>query len=760
MTEVQSRKKTKQIKIKFRHRFPFIYYTFWTLLVTGLICVSGVLWYVDKVLKEAPTITEQQLKSDGTSNMYDINGEIIYSTTEIRRDYIKYEDVPKLYIDMLTSVEDRTFFTEGGVSKKGLFNMFYTTFKSTVLHKGEARGGSTIKQQLVKLTAFDVTKETSTLDKINRKIQEAWLAQQLVENFSKEQIMEFYVNKMFLGENSYGIDTIARTYYGLSIADLSEKTPENISKIAIIAGLGQSPSLYNLYDNADGTENRRNAVLVAARDNGVITEAQYQSALKVPVTDGLQERYWRNNIVLTQRGKYNAYISSTLKQLSDMGYDINKTPLQIYTHLNPEKYEWLTNTINNHQYKDDLQQVAVTVMDTKTGVVLAQSGGRNEEANGLNRATQNTRSSGSGMKPFVGYGPVIEYFGYSSAAKFDTSPYTYPGTNLVANNYGGAVYGTVDMQFALAMSLNTPVNRILDGITGSDYTKQFLSNLGLDVKETYGGSDALGLDVSTEQTASAYAAIANNGMYTKPQYVSKLVFADGSEKNINSDTTQAMTDSTAFILAKMLEHVTDENRSAPKAAIPEFGGYIVKTGTTNYDPALGFTGEIAPDSWVNGATKSIAVSLWTGYDSPNEWGHWIASKETTKYELFTAIMRHYNEGLDTSDFVQPESVIDLGNGFYSPSKETAIVKNPALFTIVDGNGIMDLYNSFDKHKGSEFKVIGSVKKPDIPEGFVPGEWINKLTEDDKAIYDFYRANNKAMVKLDDLVTPETYDSTN
>lgn len=222
----------------------------------------------------------------------------------------------------------------------------------------------------------------------------------------------------------------------------------------------------------------------------------------------MQERYWRNQQVLEQTGKYNAYISGTLQQLSSLGYDLSKTPLQIHTYLQPEQQDWLTNTVKNQQYQDGLQEVAVTVMDATNSHVIAISGGRNEVANGLNRALQTTRSSGSSMKPFIGYGPAIEYFGYGSNSMWDSSPYRYPGTNAVATNYGGYTYGTVTMQYALAMSLNTPVNRILDGVVGSAYAKQFLSQVGLDVKESYGGSDALGLNVSTEMEAAAYAALA------------------------------------------------------------------------------------------------------------------------------------------------------------------------------------------------------------------------------------------------------------
>lgn len=753
---VTPKKRSKRNKIKFRHRHPILFYFFWITVVTSILGVSGVAWYVENTLEKTPRITEQMLKSDGTSNMYDANGNVIWSSTEIRRDYVKADNISDLYKKMLLATEDATFETDGGFSKKGVVNMVTSTLLSKFTGKGQGRGGSSIEQQLIKMTAFDTSKETNQVSTIRRKIQELWLAQQLDANFSKKQILEFYVNKMFLGEGSYGAETISRTYFNKSLMDLNEKTPENISKTAILAGLGQAPASYNLYDNPALVEKRRNQVLYASLKNNVITEAQYKAAKAVPVADGLQERYWRNQQVLEQTGKYNAYISGTLQQLSSLGYDLSKTPLQIHTYLQPEQQDWLTNTVKNQQYQDGLQEVAVTVMDATNSHVIAISGGRNEVANGLNRALQTTRSSGSSMKPFIGYGPAIEYFGYGSNSMWDSSPYRYPGTNAVATNYGGYTYGTVTMQYALAMSLNTPVNRILDGVVGSAYAKQFLSQVGLDVKESYGGSDALGLNVSTEMEAAAYAALAQNGKYTSPQYISKLVFSDGSEKEIKPEAAQAMKESTAYVLNSMLKTTTNKNMSAQKAAIPEFAGMITKTGTTNYDPALGFTGDVAPDSWISGSTKSIAVSIWTGYDSPNEYGHWINVNESMKYGLYVDVMKHYNQGKDTSDWAMPSTVTNVGNGLYKPNDtNTSTITNPAGIDIIDMSQVLD----FAKVKLKNPTVGQEKTESGVPNDYKIGDWAKNLNDEQKSVYSYYTTNKGTLPTLKDILDDKTYSNT-
>ena len=218
------------------------------LSIVGLI--AGII-YTSNIVKEAPEINEQMLvnATGGTTTMYDANGNIIYKDYSHKRDYIKIEDAPKLYKDLLLNTENKNFYKEKGVSPEGFLNALIGFIK-----KGNnARGGSTIEQQLIKNLVFS----SGVKDRnINRKIKEAWLSFQMDNNFSKDKILEWYINLIFLGENSYGANTISNTYYGKPLSEIKGNTPEEISKLAIIAGLGQSPSLYNLYDNPDAVKER------------------------------------------------------------------------------------------------------------------------------------------------------------------------------------------------------------------------------------------------------------------------------------------------------------------------------------------------------------------------------------------------------------------------------------------------------------------------------------------------------------------------
>lgn len=645
-----------------KYFWRFLWYSFLSGVLAGLVFVG---LYASKTLSETPVITESMIQTSTgeTTNMYDKNGTIIYSDTEHRRDYIKLADTPKLYQDILLATENSEFYEENGWSFKGTANAFIGLAKEKILKQGRGRGGSTIEQQLIKNLVFSSNEVDRSID---RKIKEIWLSMQMDKNFSKEQILEWYINLIYLGENSYGANTISITYYGVSLSELQGNDPQTLSKLAIIAGLGQSPSAYNLYDNPTAVEERRNIVLDGAYNKGVLTKEQVEQAKQVPIDDGLKPRYWRNEEVMARTKEHSAYVDSALKQVASLGYDLDKTPMQIYTALDSQYNSDVKSLIDNYYgYQDEGEQVAATIIDPQSGYVMAQYGGRFSEAFGLNRATQTSRSSGSSTKPFISYGPAIEYFGYGSNAMLDSSNYVYPGTNIVAHNDGGYTYGTVTMERAVQLSLNTPAIRILDGVTGSNNTKQFLQGVGLDVQDSYGGQDALGLGVSTEQLAGASAALANYGTYKTPQYITKLVFNDGSEKEIHFPTRQAMKPSTAFILLKMLEKVPTAEGTARSAILP-YAGYAVKTGTVGYDDSLGFSGDTASDVWAIGTTKSASIAVWSGYDSPNEPGNQIWYATNNQQKIFKMLMEYANDGKDTSDWKKPETVTQEG-AYYKPN---------------------------------------------------------------------------------------------
>lgn len=731
-------KKTKVSKIrpKFRHKHPIIFYSILFTLVCMSLGIFLVVKYTNDVLQDIPVINEEMLMSQGSSNMYAKDGKLIWSDTEFRRDYIKKDDIPDLYKDMLLSVEDREFYEHNGFSEKGILNAGFGYMKE-LMGEGKARGGSTIEQQLVKNIAFSTQESDRTVE---RKFKELFLAIQLDKNFEKDQILEWYINKIEMGENSLGANTIAITYYGKSLSEFDEYTPENLAKMAYIAGIPKSPSEYNLYDNPEGSKQRRDDVLYAALDNGIINKAQYNAATEVPIDEDLKERHWRNNEVLKETAKYSAFVDTALKQVKELGYDYKETPMEIHTTLDRKQNDWLQKEVDKEKYvQTDEQQYAVTIIDNETRELVAQVGGRNnDDPYAYNRATQRSRSSGSIIKPFLDYIPAFEYLGYGTDYKLSANNYVYPGTNLIARNYGQYEYGNQTIKESLIQSFNTPAIRLLDEHVGSANAKQMMENLNMDVKDNYGAGDALGLDVSTYDIANAFSTLANNGVYQQSKAVDHIVFSDGSKKDIVFDDKQAMRPSTAYVTLQVLNGVTKDNDFAESGDIKSYKGYATKTGSVAYDDDFFIQNNLPDyahsDGWIGGTTRSYAVTLWTGYDNPNEPNHFLYEEQNDQRQsLYRNIMLHLNKGKNTDNFKQPDGVETYKNGknthWRSVDLDYERYIRPNTFNVE--------YNDVDKvlrqfKNGDTITIKESKDKPyQLPKDYKQGEWKDDLSDEDK-----------------------------
>lgn len=716
---MEKQEKIKKTKWRYRHPHIFRYVAIFSVLL--LLGVAAISLYVAAVIKSVPTVTSQELISDASSNMYDREGQLIWSSALNKRVYVKAKDIPKIYSDLLLSTEDQTFYKDAGFSPSGLANAAFSTVKSAV-GKGEVRGGSSIEQQLIKLTVFSTSNKDRTVD---RKIKEFFLAQQLYHNYSKDQILEFYINKMSLGEGSYGAQTISETYFGKTLKQLS------VSQQAIIAGLGQAPSTYNLYSNPKAVRARRNIVLKTGLENKVITKSQYKIAIAESVTKDLKKRHWMENSVTKKILENNAYVTSALEQVSDKGYDLSKTPLQINTALDSSKNAYVKKLADDEKYyQDSTEQSAITITDPKTGNIVAQYGGRHQKtAFSYNRAISTQRSSGSGIKPLLDYGPAIEYFGWATTHALDGTAYAYRGTNLLAQNFDDVSYRSITMQNALRVSANTPAIRTLDTV-GSAKAAQFLTQIGMPQTNAPAGSQAIGLDVSTEQMATAYGAVSNGGTYHAARYVTSLKFSDNSVKKYDVIGKRAMKASTAFILTSMMEGVPNAGGTAPNAKINGIH-QAMKTGTVGYSAAAKFPENANMDVWMNGFTKSTSVSMWLGYDEPMKKGHYItdAASAMTNVNLYRDLMEHFSKenDADNSEWEKPSTVNQLsGIGLsaqYEPNDKVVVlgVKEPETIDLKKAKVYKTyLSKTIDKDiLKVKFEDIAYQKKPD---SYKIGSW--------------------------------------
>lgn len=284
---------------------------------------------------------------------------------------------------------------------------------------------------------------------------------------------------------------------------------------------------------------------------------------------------------------------------------------------------------------------------------------------------QETRSTGSSTKPFLAYGPLLQYFGdtYNSASQFDTSPYRYPGSKSVMNNYGGAVYGMQNMQKSLRYSYNTPVGRIMDGILGSSRVKEFLHGVGLDNQEKYTSVDGLGIHASTLNVAAAFNALNNLGEYTKPRFINEIEFSNGHKTKIEPTRKQAMKPSVAWVLNHILKGVPQEFLAPNTGQIPQYEGYAGKTGTVGFDKSVNPPapyGIGSSDVWYNSITNGgYSISIWAGYDEPNT-SPQIPARYRQQQVLAKDLHLMLNGNREVKDWKQPPGVKKLsGSGLHA-----------------------------------------------------------------------------------------------
>lgn len=714
--------KAKATQKPHRHLRRFFLFLLINLLLMSLVLLGGML-YIRHRLNSLPAVDAQYLETYEPSKILDKDGNIIWQPTDQRTVRLTYEQIPEFYQTAIVAIEDENFWDSPGVSIKGMANMVYSVLRSKVDSDYSPRGGSTIDQQLIKNKYFDGGKgyEVTT-----RKIQELFLAMQLNENFTKEEILTYYVNDLEYAEGSTGLGAIMRTYFNKGPENYTERTTETIAELSYLAGLSQAPSKYNLYTHPEAAQERMQTVLAILLEQEKITQAEYDAAAAYDLTTNLQPRGWEADAQVQKNLKYKHYTDGVIDELEDLGYDLTQVSMTVKTFLDPAKFDAVTALVQDPKYYlDDQQQVGVAVID-KDGIVVALVGS-SHAGDEFNRALSSTRSSGSSMKPFTAYGPLFQYFGntYTTASTFSTANYTYPGTNSVMHNYGGGVYGDQTVQQALRHSYNTPVARIDDEILGSVRMKTFLAGVGLDCKDSYSSVDGIGINVSPLRSAAAYNALNNLGAYTEPRFVDTITFSDGSVKTVEARTTQAMNPSVAYVLNQILRGVPGGDGTASRAAIDGYVGYAGKTGSVAFDDSVNPPspyGTGSSDLWYCSYTNGgYAISVWTGYDTPNtspQVPDYFKGQQTINRDLQVML----NGDREVPDWEMPEGVEQISGSGLS-----------AHYRVTDSQDLSDTGISWADVSGYANAEITKAQ----PDNTVPEDW------EDYAFspwYDYYLEN--------------------
>lgn len=618
----------------------------WLFLAALLVVVSGIGLFAFYA-KDAPNISQSQLQSGGTSSLYTNDGKFLLSLGSEKRIYVKNKDIPQQLKDAIVSVEDKRFYKDRlGVDPIRIVGSMLTNAKSNSI----AAGGSTITQQLVKLTVFSTAASQRTL---KRKAQEAWLAMKVQHEFSKDRILEFYVNKVFMNYGNYGMGTAANYYYNKSLKDL------DLAQTALIAGMPNAPVMYDPYLYPQKARYRRNIVLKTMLENDKITRAQYNQAINEPITKGLRPRHTNNESKIRQID--DPYIKEVISEVKSKGFDPYNDNLKITINIDQKAQNKLYQLANNGEvpFTNDKMQIGATVVDPNNGHVVAILGGRHLPSVqlGLDRAVQTGRSTGSSIKPVLDYAPAIQYLNWSTAKMLDDSKYVYPGTNIQLYDWDNKYDGMMTMRKALEQSRNVPAVKTLADV-GVKRASAFVRRMGVNVPANSGLSVAIGANASSLQMAGAYSAFATMGVYHKPQFVSKIETPDGLTRNYDSNGVRVMKKSTAYMITDMLKGVIKRG-SGTNAKIADLY-QAGKTGTVKYSdedlakyPGYNSTPK---DSWFVGYTRSYVMGVWTGYDNLKD-GTISGIGQQSAQLIYKSMMTYLMRNKPNLDWKQPNSVV-------------------------------------------------------------------------------------------------------
>lgn len=633
--------------------------------ILATLAAAGLVAYY---ISSAPALTEEALTATTSSKIYDKDGGLIADLGAEKRSNAKTQEIPTDLVNAIVAIEDQRFFNHRGVDVIRIAGAFLNNLTS-----GGLQGGSTLDQQFIKLTYFSTSTEDQTL---KRKIQEAWLAMQLERRNTKQEILTYYVNKVYMSNGNYGMKTAASAYYGKELKDLS------IAQAALLAGMPQAPNQYDPYTQPEAAQRRRDIVLGEMLDEKYITKEQYDTAIATPVTDGLQP--------LKNTAAYPLYMDNYLKEVIEeveekTGYNLLTTGMSVYTNVDSAAQQQLWNIYNTDEfvyYPDNIFQVASTIVDVSNGKVIAQLGARNQATNvsfGVNQAVETNRDFGSTMKPITDYAPALKNGVYTSTA--DTivdGPYNYPGTNTPVYNYERGYFGSMTVKSAIQYSRNIPAIKALEA-TGLDKALEYLNSIGIDYPELlYSNAISSNTTVSdqkygasSEKMAAAYAVFANGGTYYKPQYVNKVVFTDNTTKEFAPEGKQVLSPEIAYMMTDMMKSVLTYGVGANAAVsgVPIAG----KTGTSNYadnelaavlasNPAASSSSMAAPDHNFVGYSTKYAMAVWTGYSNRNtpilDNGNLVAT------DVFRSMMTYLNPVETALDWEMPSGLYRYGSYLY------------------------------------------------------------------------------------------------
>ena len=568
---------------------------------------------------------------DRTSIIYDGQSDVVTRLHGVQdRTWVSISELQPSTVYAFISAEDARFFEHEGVDVIRIAGAIVADIKAG----SYVQGASTISQQLIKLS--HLTSEKT----ISRKAEEAALAYEMERQYSKEDILEMYLNYVYFGGGYYGIEAAAEGYFGVHASDLT------LDQSAMLAGILKSPSGYAPHINYAASINRRNNILRLMQDYGYITDDEKkQAAAKRPTIlhDKNEEYSGYYTDAVTKSAA--ALMGITVDELIRGGYNIYSAMDSDIQHYCEEMFK------NGELFPAEDSEAAIVVLEPSTGMVVAMVGGRSYTGGiSFNRATDIRRQPGSVIKPVIAYAPAFEYLNYTAADMILDEETTF--ADYTPSNYGNKYYGWVTVREAVTKSLNVPAVKTLSEV-GVERAKDFAKRCGIEFDDK---DDSLALalggftyGVSPLQIAGAYSCFASGGIYNTPTLIKKITDRNGlTVYEYRQDSRRVMSEANAYILTSML-----------KSVVTEGTGHRLNTLDI---PIAGRTGTVGlangnRDAWMAGYTPEYTAVVWQGYDSDRL--GLLPSSATggtypalMLYELFNHI---YPDGR-SGDFEKPESV--------------------------------------------------------------------------------------------------------
>lgn len=703
-----------------------------TLVLFLLVCVAGILTagiLFKKIIDDSPTISPDDVRpSRYTSTAYANDGTTILDTfvdAGSNREYKSIEEIPLHLQKAFIAIEDSRFLDHNGIDIKGIARAGI----KGILTLNLSEGASTITQQLIKNSIFPNFVQESKFERIERKIQEQYLAVQLEKQMDKSEILENYLNTINLGQNTLGVQTASKRYFGKDVSQLT------LSESATIAAITQSPTRYNPITNPEENAKRRQKVLSDMLEQEMISQEEYEEAMADDVYKRIEKAntqyvasqsvssYFIDEVTkqvindlctelgYTETQAYNAVYSGGLSIITTQDVEMQKiceeeinddsnypstiewgvscaitihhedgtsdnydhNGLKSYIEKKYNKKHGLTfsskdkanaaveeyietlitaesDTVDKRVTLSPQPQATVVVMDQHTGYVKAMVGGRGEKTQSmsLNRATQSYRQPGSCFKILSTFVPALDTYGDTLATQIEDSPFKYANGKAVNNHWGSTYKGTMTIRQCIIDSANVCTVKKFTEITpslGYQYLTENFALTTLDPSQDIVQPTALGgisKGVYNIEMTAAYAAIANDGVYTEPILYTHIYDHDGNLLYENTPETHvAMKETTAALITDAMEDV-----------ITKGTGYRARL---NRMPAAGKTGttQNSVDLWLSAYTPYLTASVWTGYDDNDSMSHLSQSFHLV---IWKNIMNRIHEGYEYKSFQMPSSI--------------------------------------------------------------------------------------------------------